>query len=144
MQLFRKYFVSCHVSQCWWNNDMCHFSWCANTSINVPGVPKIQPQEFSSLDSSSFRNQLQQRQTDKKQNMMELCHICNVGNEDADHGVQGRDKVAKGIEKWKLIKPERSLCVPNYAVFSGWFLLYFDILIMALTLLLFVNFPKVG
>lgn len=38
-----------------------------------------------------------------------------------------------------MIKPERNL---NYAVLAA-FCCFFDILIMALTLLLFVNFPKV-
>lgn len=50
----------------------------------------------------------------------------NVGNEDVDHTVQGRDKEVKGVRKWKLIKPERSLHVLNYASFSVCFSLYFD------------------
>lgn len=66
----------------------------------------------------------------------------NVGNE--GHCVQGRENEGKGVGKWKLIKSERSLHIPNYAMFSGWFLWHFDILITALTLLLFAKFPKVG
>lgn len=69
----------------------------------------------------------------------------HVGNEDADHGVQGRARGVKGVGKCKLIKLERNLCVPNYVELFTIFLAAFcHILIVALTLLLFVNFPRVG
>lgn len=113
MQFFRKYFVPYHIPQCWWNNYMCYYSWCASTSSNIPDVPKIQPQEFSSLDSFSLHEQLQQRQTGKEE-IWWNCAVFECRNEKVNHAVQGRVKEVKGVGKWKLIKPERSLHVGNY------------------------------
>lgn len=65
--------VLCVLSHFTWNNDMLYFPWCASPSSNIPGVPKIQPQEFSSLDSSGFHMHLEQTQTDKEEYTTELC-----------------------------------------------------------------------
>lgn len=116
MELFRKCFVSCHILQCWWNNDMFYFSWCSQNSAS--GVFFLGFFQFS--QAVTAKTDWQGRKYDG------IVLYSNVGYEDVDHGVQGRHKEVKGVRKWKLIKPERSLHVPNYATFSVCFLLYFN------------------
>lgn len=77
--------------------------------------------------------------------MIELCCICMSEMRMQITVFKEELGGVKGVGKCKLIKLERNLCVPNYVELFTIFLAAFcHILIVALTLLLFVNFPRVG
>lgn len=75
---------------------MCYF-WCTSTSCKIPHVPKIQPQEFSSLDSSSFHKQVTAKTDLQGRKYDGIVLYSNVGNK--GHSVQGRDKEVEGVGK---------------------------------------------